>query len=482
VTESRATVVTDPVRQRAIVFSIAFASFMVNLDTYIVNISLPTIAHSFQVGTDHVSWIVLSYALTISSTLLLFGRMGDIHGLRRFFLLGFGIFTVGSVLCGLSYSLFTLVASRIIQGIGGSILYALTPAMVPRYLPSNRQGAAYGITSTVAALGITLGTPLGGILTGLVSWKLIFLVNIPFGVMAIWIGRWVLPPDSPAADTKKRSSFDLAGTFLSAMASVLFIYALNQSHRLGFTSPVVSGFLCASLVLFLFFLIWERKIESPLLDLRLFRNRAFTYGNVAAGLAVAFLAGHNFLIPFYLELAKGLNTERAGLMILFYSVVYMMVSLAAGRTADRIDPRKLCITAMLGASLAAFSFSFFLDRAGLWPVIGYFVMMGISYAMFFSPNNKIIIGSAEPGTQGIVSGVLRLFTRIGMAVGVCLFETTFSFFRNHGDEIASSSSDSQGNLIIGFQYAYALGGALCVAAVIFTFLSASAKRRSAAVP
>jgi EmrB/QacA subfamily drug resistance transporter len=448
--------------RRWIVFSISFASFMVTLDTYIVNISLPTIARSFGLGTDDVSWIVLSYVLCIASSLLLFGRLGDLIGLKRLFIGGFVLFTIGSLACGLSTGYTWLISSRVLQAFGGSVLYSLTPAMVPKYVDQGHRGAAYGITSTTAALGITLGTPIGGLLTGLLSWNWIFLINLPVGIIAIAIAMRVLPDDEPLRRTRIRGEFDLPGALLSAAASLAFIYALNQTSDLGWVHPVVLGSLALSIVLGALFIMRERRVKVPLLDLRLFRNAAFTWGNIAGAIAVGVLAGHNFLIPFFLEHVKLLATESAGFVILFYSVVYMAVSLMSGRMADKGNPRVLCIAAMTGTAISSFLFSITMSADGLWPVMLFFVMLGSSYALFFAPNNTLIVGSAAPGTQGIVSGVYRLITRLGMAIGVCVFEIIFSAAR-------AGAPDTDIPVLLGaFRTVYIFAGVLFTAAALIT--------------
>jgi EmrB/QacA subfamily drug resistance transporter len=448
---------------------------MVNLDTYIVNISLPSIAKYFNISSGEVSWVVLSYVLIITSTLLIFGKLGDLIGIKKIFLIGFSVFTAGSVFCGLSGNLGWLVISRGIQGIGGSILYSVTPAMVPSYLPHNRRGRAFGFMSTMAALGISLGTPLGGLISGMFSWQWIFLINLPIGIIAIWIGLKILPPDQQKLPHLKDFRFDYWGVTLSAIGFFCFIFALTEGRKMGWLSIEVLALLIVSAVLIFLFILVEKKVKEPLLDLNLFKNKEFTYSNIAGGLATAYLAGHNFLIPFYMENIKGLKPEQSGLMIMFYSVVYMIVCLFAGRASDTIHPRKLCLFALSGVAISVFSFSFSLGFNGLLPVIIYFILLGFSFAFFFSPNNKMIIGSAEPGTQGIVSGVYRMFSRLSMAIGVCLFEIVFTSTHGFINNSSSLNAANFNKLLDGFRYSYLMGGGFCLIAIFFTLLAISKK-------
>ena len=223
-----------------ILFSIAFATFMVNADSYIVNISLPVIADYFHVGTEAVSWVVMSYQLTVTALLLVFGTLGDRIGIKRLFMLGYAVFTLSSLFCAISPTLGWLVASRALQGIGASVLYALTPAMVPRYLPLEQRGPAFGALATAAALGISVGTPLGGLITGLLSWHWAFLINIPIGIVAMLVAKRVLPMDQSASEKAPLPSFDYAGSFFSALALVSLIYSFSKLNSLGL-APTVLG-------------------------------------------------------------------------------------------------------------------------------------------------------------------------------------------------------------------------------------------------
>lgn len=474
-TESSSFVSEDIRRQRMILFSVAFASFMVNVDTYIVNISLPTIARAFGASTGDVSWIVLSYQLTITSLLMIFGKLGDRLGLKRVFIWGFGLFTLSSLFCGISPNLEILVLSRFIQGIGASVLYALTPAMVPRFLPEKVRGPAFGSLATATALGITVGTPLGGIITGFLSWHWIFLVNIPVGIAAIIVCQRVMPDDRPSAEngSEKKNGFDLAGALLSFVSSLTLIYGLSEGKDNGWLSPVIIGSFLLFAGTFYTFIRHEKSTKTPLLDLSLFRSRAFTFGNIASGLAYAFLAGNNFLMPFFLMNVKGLKSETAGFVFLTYSLVYMAVGPISGRLSLRISPRMLCTFGMALGGLSALLFSATLEADGMTWVFVYFVLLAVSIATFCTSNNNVVMGMAPEGKQGIVSGVFRMIMRFGMALGVCLFEMVFSLAAAstvHTGKAAMGKLTS-GMLISGFHVTYIAGAVVCFLAMAASIIA-----------
>jgi EmrB/QacA subfamily drug resistance transporter len=462
---------------RKILFSIAFAAFMVNLDTYIVNISLPEIARNFNIGQSELVWIALSYQLTVAGLLLVYGRLGDLFGLKKIFLFGFLIFTIGSLFCGLSNNLTLLIISRSIQGIGASVLYALTPAMVPRFLPAEIRGQAFGVLATVAALGIILGAPVGGLITAYLSWHWIFIINVPVGIAAIWSAKRILPDDSTTGSFEQ-NKFDYSGAILSFSGILLMIYALNQGHRFGWTSTITFILIIASLFLFFILFMYEHKTKYPLFDLDLFKNKYLSFGYISSLLACMYLAGNNFLIPFYLQYVLKLKTEETGLVFLAYPLVYMFISPIAGKLSNKFHPGNLCTFGMILGSVTSLTFAFVSVYGSLLFMILYFVFLAFTFGTFFPSNNNFVMGKAPAGKQGIVSGMFRLTGMLGMIIGVCVFEVFFtgviSPSENHGiNNINLLPIDV---LIKGFRYLYIFGSVLLLFAAVFSFLTGTKKR------
>lgn len=456
-----------------ILFSIAFATFMVNADSYIVNISLPTIAEYFKVDTEAVSWVVMSYQLTVTALLLVFGTLGDRLGIKRLFLIGYIVFTISSLLCAVSPTLGWLVFSRAVQGIGASVLYALTPAMVPRYLPPEQRGTAFGALATAAALGISVGTPLGGLITGLTSWHWAFLINLPVGIAAILVAKRVLPADGESASKASLPSFDYIGSAFSAIALVSLIYSISKLNSLGL-SHAVSGAMAVFAAAAAGFIYWERRTANPLLDYSLFRSPSFNYGNLANFLCLCYLAGHNFITPFYLMTVKGLRAEHAGTVFLLYSLIYMGMGPLAGQLSKRINPRILCTTALVTGVLVSFGFSRLLGSESMVPVYGYFVGLALVMATFIPSNSNVVMGMAPHGKQGAVSGSFRMIGRIGMTVGVCLFQMIFAMavFQHSGKIQAETlKSASQSDLLSAFGTVYLAGAVLFAVAAVSSLMA-----------
>jgi EmrB/QacA subfamily drug resistance transporter len=451
-----------------LVLSICFAAFMATLDSYIVTISLPVIARSFEVGPGAVSWVVLSYVLFLTAAMLVVGKLADRIGLKRIFLIGYWTFLAGSALCGISVRLDLLTAARALQGVGGAMLTVPAYALIPRHVPEGIRGWAFGLLATAAALGLAVGAPAGGLITGYLSWNWIFLINLPIGIPAILLAWKVLPDDAAQGEGEAAGRFDLPGALLSFTGVLLLILTLNRGRELGWGShPVIAGF-AGSALLAALFVVRESRVENPLIDPALFASRNFTRAAVGAGLAFLVLAGSNFLLPFYLQRLKGMPPQDAGFVLLLYSVAYLAVSPLAGRAADRIAPARLCFLGTLSAAAACGFFSLSLSCGGLAPVALFLVWLGASYGLFFSPNTTLVMNAAPPDGQGVASGVFSVISRLSIVLGVSLFETLFSQFAPEAGSGAAAGTVSPSALQAGFRAAYILGAGLCLAASLFS--------------
>ena len=452
---------------RWIVLTVTFGAFMSKLDSYIVNISLPTIAGRFNVSTGEVSWIVLIYLLVSTSTLLLFGKLGDRFGLRRVFFLGYLLFTLGSLLCGLSMSLDMLIASRFIQGAGCAMLVAIAFAVIPKFLPQEINGWAFGMAATGAALGIAIGAPVGGIITGFLSWRWVFLVNVPFGIFAMYAVAKYLPDEGERPSrVLKKAGFDIIGAFLSFVGLSLLMYGLNTGREFGWMSTRISGAFIISFLFLAAFFIREMKCSEPLLDLSLFKSFQFKAAVSSTLFAYMLLSGNSFMLPFYLEIGKGLPTVTVGFVIMIYSIIYMAAGPFAGRISDKVRPSMLCAFAMLSAALCSFVFAFTLSGPGLLPVIVFLAWIALSFGFFISPNNNQVMRLAPPERQGAASGVFNTINSLGLTLGVCFFEMIMSRSLAADGSLPAAGTAAPA----GFKNAYIFGGIVCCVAFFFSLL------------
>ncbi|MCE1246476.1 MAG: MFS transporter [Firmicutes bacterium] len=453
-----------------LVFSISFAAFMGKLDFYIVNISLPSIAKDYNVDVSQVSQVVLYFMLFLTSTMMIFGKIADKTDLKKLFIWGYAVFTIGSALCGLSTNIFMLVGSRCIQGIGGAMLSISTIALIPRILPKEVMGWAFGIVSTAAALGVSAGAPLGGIITAYFSWHWVFLINIPIGILAIITARRVLP-NCPGFGRDKSRKFDYTGAVTSFLSIFLLLFALNKGKEMGWTSLPITGCFAAAVIILAVFVIVELKSSHPLLNFRIFRDKGFLYAVIAGSCAFLIMSGNNFLMPFYLELVKQLTPDKVGFVLMCFSVVYIMVGPRAGKLADKIDPRILCLSAMFSGMAAVLFFAATLHLGGLTYVIIFLVWMGISYGCFISPNNKLVMEQAPADMQGEASGVFNMLTTLFQAFGICIFETIFSEHLPVTSKSLHHSNFPSWQILTGFQTDYAIAAGIFLFAAILTIIT-----------
>ncbi|HEY3275246.1 MAG TPA: DHA2 family efflux MFS transporter permease subunit [Syntrophorhabdaceae bacterium] len=464
--------VTDHKAQRWIIVSIAFAAFMSKLDSSIVNISLPTISRYFKIGPSKASWVILSYLLIQTTTMMVFGKLGDDIGLKKTFIGGYALFTLSSLLCGIAPSVDSLIAFRCIQGLGGAMLVTSAFAMVPHLLPKDALGRAFGILGTGAGLGVIVGAPVGGFLTGFLSWRWVFLINVPVGILAIFIAHRSIRESGPKEKIalRKLKEFDVPGTLMSFSGLLALIYGLNAGGEAGWLSLSTLGCFALAVILLLSFFAWEKGHPHPMLDLSLFRNMRFTYANIAAFSAFMLMAGSGFLMPFYLELVQGLETAQAGLTITAFSIIYMITGPFAGKLSDKIDPSVLCALAMASAALCTFTFVFTLSfQEIIFPLI-FLVWLAFSFGMFISPNNNQAMKLAPHDEQGISSGVFNTVTSLGLVFGVTLFEALFSHSLPGHSLRAGVHATPLPMLFSGFKDAYLLGGFVAFISFVSSFL------------
>jgi EmrB/QacA subfamily drug resistance transporter len=464
------------------ILAVIAAGFMIRVDIYIVNISLPSMARFFRVTTGEIAYVTFVYLLFVTSTMLLFGRLGDRFGLKKMLVAGYLLFTVSSLACGLSESLAMLLVARCFQGVGGALLFTSAFGIIPRIVPRKIEGWSYGLWTTACAVGVTVGAPLGGVISGFFSWRWIFFITVPAGLAAAFLAARVIPPDEEPSGPAPagRKGFDVAGAVLSLFGLGTLVFALNRGPVLGWTATPVLAALAAAGALLGGFFLWERRHPDPVFPLSLFKRRGFLYASLAGLLGYLLVSGNSFLLPFYLELVHGLQPQTCGLMMLLYAVVIVIVSPRVGGLSDRVDPRRLGALAMALSAIAFGAFALTLGRPGLLPSALFLLLIGFALSFFFSPTNHLAMRSAPGEKRGICSGAYQTASNLGMVLGVCLFETAFS--QQAGPiggeaELVASGTAVLGDLLGGFRNAYWLGAIVCLAGLTVFVLSLKAKFR-----
>lgn len=406
-------------RKWLILTSVSLGSLMATLDGSIVNIALPAIQDDFRIDLTTVEWVVVAYLLVVGGLLLPVGRLGEILTFKRVYLVGFTIFTLASIACGSSPSVAALVAFRLVQGVGAAMIMAMGPAIVARTFPASERGRALGLNGISVAIGLSLGPALGGVLTQVATWRAIFLINAPVGLLAIlWAAR-VLPAETPG----KGQSFDARGAVLSGMALFALLLALSDGQQWGWTSPAIVGLLIASVVLGATFIITERGSIQPMIDLALFRIRPFSAGLASVVVAFSGLFTATFLLPFLLEQGRGFSPIEAGLLLTPVPITMALVAPLSGTASDRLGPRILASTGMAIMALGLLSLTQLPVDFALPDLVWRLVLLGLGQGMFMSPNSSAVLGSVPRPRVGTASGTLAQMRVTGQALGIALSGT-----------------------------------------------------------
>jgi EmrB/QacA subfamily drug resistance transporter len=400
------------------------------LDGSVVNTTLPVIKDYFRTDVATIQWVVTTYLLVVSGLLLSVGRLGDLRGNKSTYVSGFAIFVIGSALCGLAPSPLFLITARALQAIGASMLFANSPAILTKNFPASQRGQALGLQGAMTYLGLTTGPFLGGWLADTFGWHSIFYINVPIGLLAIWLSLTVIPNDRPSVQFER---FDLAGAITFMLGLVALLYALNQGHALGWTSPLILGLFSASILTLALFLWIERRTPAPMLDLTLFQRRVFTLATISPILNYICVYSVLFLTPFYLLQGRGLSASQTGLIMTAQPIMMALTAPVSGRLSDRVGSRLPTTLGMLIMAVGLFLLSQLTLDAPLWMVVLGLAIGGFGTGLFVAPNNSALMGAAPRNRQGIAAGVLALARNVGMVLGIGLTGAIFTTYLSRGN-------------------------------------------------
>jgi EmrB/QacA subfamily drug resistance transporter len=387
------------------------------IDGSIVNISLNTFVEVFASNLNVVEWVVLAYLLTLTCLLLLMGRLGDMFGKRRVYAIGFVVFTIASALCGLAPNIGTLIGFRALQAVGAAMIQAVGPALLVIAFPPQERGTALGAIGSFVAVGILIGPALGGILLRYVGWQSIFLVNIPIGIIGTWLTLRSLPPDPP---TLRGQGFDFAGAALLMLALFGLLFGLTEGPLIGWGHPLVLGMFTLFVAAAAGFVAWELRAPQPMINLRLFRNGAFSL-NLLAGFVLFLGLSFNLLLtPLFFQLVYRFDLQTTGLMLMALPLALSLASPISGRLSDRIGPRRLTIGGLVTIAAGLFGVSFTVPTTPPIQMLAFLMLIGAGVGLFQSPNNSTVLGHTPPEALGVASGLLAVMRTLGQAAGIAI--------------------------------------------------------------
>jgi EmrB/QacA subfamily drug resistance transporter len=434
---------------------------MIVLDTTIVNVALPSIREDLQFTEASLVWVVNAYMLTFGGFLLLGGRLGDLYGHRRLFLLGLTLFTLASLACGLATSRAVLIGARAVQGLGGAVLTAVALSLIMNlFTEAGERAKAMGIYGFVCSAGGSIGVLLGGFLTTALNWHWIFLVNLPIGALVYVCCARLLPR---AGGTASGARLDVAGAITVTAALMLAVYAIVNGHDVGWSSAQTVGTLAGAIVLLATFLIIEARVRDPLMPLGLFRLRNVATANVVGVLWAAAMFAWFFISALYLQLVLGYNAMQVGLSFLPANLI--MAAFSLGLSAKIVMRFGIRAPLALGLLFAAAGLALFarapLDGHFVVDVLPGMVLLGIGAGVALNPVLLAAMSDVSPAESGLASGVVNTAFMMGGALGLAVLA---SLAATRTDTQLATGVSAAAALNGGYQLAFLVGAAFAATA------------------
>ncbi len=443
-------------------------AFMWPLDGSIVSVALPVMGPDLRLSFTAAVWVSAAFLLTSAVLLIPAGRIADQRGRVRYYLFGIAVFTLASVLCALSMNGSWLIVSRIIQGGGAAFVGATSAAIVTAVFPPNERGRALGINVMAVYIGLTVGPPLGGFIVDTVGWRWIFLINVPIGIVVLVWGWFMLPRNEEVSAHR----LDVAGSVLLGVFLVCLLVPLTFSVEWGWASPDTIALLVVSAAAFVAFLIVERRVESPILDLDLvLKNRLFAAANTAALLNYMALYGIGLLTAIYLELVQNRSAGLTGALLLSQPLLMAVLSPFSGRLSDRIGSRVLATGGMVTIAAGMVLLALMPDSAPLWHVALFLGIVGLGMAAFSAPNTSAVMGSVRRDQLSQASAFLSTMRTSGQALSVALLGGIAAsqlgavggrLLLTHGRGTGAVATQAVNAYAQGYSYAMAAGAALAL--------------------
>jgi len=445
---------------------LCLGELMIVLDTTIVNVALPSIRTDLAFTETSLVWVVNAYMLTFGGFLLLGGRLGDLFGQRKLFLLGIILFTGASLACGIADSQTMLICARALQGLGGAVVSAVALSLIMNlFTETGERARAMGVYGFVCAGGGSVGVLMGGILTSLLSWHWIFLVNLPIGIAVYCISLRLLPVGDPQTDVRH---MDIGGALTITAALMLAVYAIVNGHEAGWLSSQTLGMMGTAMALLVSFLVIESRVKIPLVPLRFFRMRNVSIANIIAVLWAAAMFAWFFISALYLQLVLGYDAMQVGLAFLPSNLIMAILSLGvSAKIVMRFGIRPpLVIGLLLGASgLGLFAFAP-ADGSFLLHVLPGMVLLGLGAGIAFNPLLLAAMSDVPEAESGLASGVVNTAFMMGGALGLAMLASAAAAMTYYllGEGLSPLTA-----LNNGYRSAFGLGAVAALIAAILGF-------------
>ncbi|MDD4598554.1 MAG: MFS transporter [Lentimicrobiaceae bacterium] len=442
---------------KSILFVTTLSSFLTPFMGSAINIALPTMGKELSLNTIALGWVSTSYLLAAAVFLLPFGRLADTYGRKLFFLAGIIVFSLGASFTALSGNQIMLLGSRVINGIGGAMIYATAIAILTSAFPKEERGKVLGINVAAVYLGLSVGPTAGGLLTDFWGWQSIFIVAAILGMGMLPIAMQKLGNDRKQANSTK---FDYKGSFLYAIGLALVIYGFPEIATLNGVILLAIGLG----MLILFFRV-ESKLSQPLLNVNIFKgNQVFIFSNLAAFINYSATFALVFLMSFFLQKVKNFDAREAGFILMAQPVMMTIFSPLAGKLSDRMEPRLVASVGMSITVAGLLGFAFLKDTTPLWYIIMFQVILGLGFALFSSPNTNAVMSSVKPHHYGFASATLGTMRLTGQTMSMGISLMIFSLMMGN----ANITHESDAGLLPSIRLAFLVFAVLCLIGVYFS--------------
>lgn len=401
---------------------LALAILLAQLGATVANVGLPTLMQVFQQPFAVVQWVVLSYLLAVTALIVSVSRLADLFGRKRLFVGGIIVFTAASAVCGAAPGIGWLIGARGLQGLGAAVMLSLTMAFVGDIVPKSRSGVAMGLLGTMQSFATTLAPSLGGFAIAWLGWRAMFLLNVPVGLLALWIVVRYLPNTLPA----ERPRFDMLGTAILVATLVAYSFAMTTGQGAGFDASLPLELLAATVAGLAVFILWERRAPSPLVRLDAFRSVTFSVSMATALLVTTVMMSTLTLGPFYLSRALHLSTAQVGLVMSIGPLVAALMSVPAGRMADRLGARPTMVVGLIILTLGCLGMAALATQRTAVGYVAAITVLTVGYAFFQTPNNTAVMAEAPADERAVYSGLLNLSRNLGLISGASLMGSIFA--------------------------------------------------------
>ncbi len=419
---------TDVHKLKWIIFIVsAIGGFLAMMDSNTVNVALYEIANDFNVKISTAQWAVTSYILILSTFLTLFGKLNDLISRRNLYALGYIIFAIGALFNSLSFNLITLIISRIIQATGASILLSNNYAIISSIFKGNRRAKALGFSTALMALAGMSGPMIGGFLMHYTSWRIIFVPSVIIGIIGAYYSLKFIPETVHKAEFK----FDYLGMVLQLVTIFSMLLIISKGHNWGWSSHRIAILSTVFIIFSLLFYLQEKKIPYPVINFELFKSKVFTFGNFALLVAYFSLFTNALLFPFYTQEVLNETPLMTAVLILPFSIMFMVMALLNGKMTKKLHSSILMTTGTILIILGYILFTTVSDTLVYWNILLGQALIGAGSGCYQPSVNALIVSIAPPGKMGIASGILATFRNVGMLLGISISVSIFDCFKNN---------------------------------------------------